>query len=73
MRRYRPAEAALRKATEGGDVFEDRDFILQRGVSRRILQRLVEAGWVVVEPVTLLERKMYRLTERGRAGLAQLD
>jgi DNA-binding PadR family transcriptional regulator len=72
MRPNRPTEAALRKVTERGDVFEDRDFILQRGVSRMVLQRLVDAGWVVAELATPQERQTYRLTEAGRAGLAAL-
>jgi hypothetical protein len=69
MRRYRPAEIALRKVTEKGDAFNERDFILQRGVGRIILQQFVEAGWIVAEPAALLGCPMYRLTEHGRAGL----
>jgi hypothetical protein len=69
MRRYRPAEVALRKVTEKGDAFKERDFILQRGIGRLILRQCVEAGWIVAEPAALLELPMYRLTEHGRAGL----
>jgi hypothetical protein len=69
MRRYRPAETALRRVTEKGDAFNERDFILQRGVGLLILRQFVEAGWIVAVPTALLERPMYRLTEHGRAGL----
>jgi DNA-binding PadR family transcriptional regulator len=72
MKRYKPAETALRRVTSGGDVFEHQDFILQRGVSYFSLKRLVDARWVVAEPATVLERQMYRLTERGRAALAAM-
>jgi DNA-binding PadR family transcriptional regulator len=72
MRPNRPAEAALRKVTERGDVFEGRDFILQRGVGRVVLQRYLDAGWIFAEPVPPKERQTYRLTEAGRTGLAGL-